>query len=115
MTHQYMEIKIEELEKRIKALEQAKENKGEWKNGICDKCGYDWGKAAPIASVPNFCPNCGEAKCLDCLLTEKTIIKDSITNGEVVQALFPNIDKIFSNIIDLNLWWNAKYKADKED
>ena len=37
------------------------------------------------------------------------------TNGEVVQALFPNIDKGFSNVIDLNLWWNAKYKAESED
>lgn len=36
------------------------------------------------------------------------------TNGEVIQALFPNIDKVFSNIIDLNLWWNAKYKGVKE-
>lgn len=36
------------------------------------------------------------------------------TNGEVVQALFPNIDKGFSNVIDLNLWWNAKYKAESE-
>lgn len=36
------------------------------------------------------------------------------TNGEVIQALFPNIDKAFSNIIDLNLWWNAKYKGVKE-
>jgi hypothetical protein len=33
------------------------------------------------------------------------------TNGEVVQALFPNIDNNFSNIIDLRLWWNASYKA----
>ena len=37
------------------------------------------------------------------------------TNGEVIQALFPNIDKGFSNVIDLILWWNAKYKADKGD
>ena len=37
------------------------------------------------------------------------------TNGEVIQALFPNIDKVFSNIIDLNLWWNAKYKAESEE
>lgn len=36
------------------------------------------------------------------------------TNGEVIQALFPNVDKNFSNIIDLNLWWNAKYKGVKE-
>ena len=37
------------------------------------------------------------------------------TNGEVIQALFPNVDKSFSNIIDLNLWWNAKYKAGSEE
>ena len=32
---------------------------GHWISGICDNCGYDWGKDVPIASVPNFCPNCG--------------------------------------------------------
>lgn len=32
---------------------------GHWILGVCDECGYDWGKDAPIASVPNFCPNCG--------------------------------------------------------
>lgn len=37
------------------------------------------------------------------------------TNGEIIQALFPNIDRVFSNIIDLNLWWNAKYKAESGD
>ena len=37
------------------------------------------------------------------------------TNGEVIQALFPNIDKYFSNIIDLRIWWNARYKAESED
>jgi len=37
------------------------------------------------------------------------------TNGEIVQALFPNIDKCFSNVIDLNLWWNASYKAESEE
>ena len=36
------------------------------------------------------------------------------TNGEVIQALFPNIDKGFSNVIDLNLWWNAKHQAESE-
>lgn len=40
----------------------------------------------------------------------KIEIQDNSTNGEVIQALFPNIDKGFSNVIDLNLWWNAKYK-----
>lgn len=32
---------------------------GKWKHGYCSECGYNWGKDAPIASVPNFCPNCG--------------------------------------------------------
>lgn len=34
----------------------------------------------------------------------------NVTNGEIIKALFPNIDKAFSNVIDLNLWWNAPYK-----
>lgn len=33
-----------------------------------------------------------------------------MTNGEVIEALFPNVGTSFSNIIDLNLWWNAEYK-----
>ena len=36
---------------------------------------------------------------------------DGMTNGEIIQTLFPKIDKAFSNVIDLNLWWNAKYKT----
>lgn len=44
-----------------------------------------------------------------------TFIHKNATNGEVIQALFPNIDKGFSNVIDLNLWWNAKYKVESED
>ena len=32
---------------------------GKWIGGICSCCNYDWGKDAPIASVPKFCPNCG--------------------------------------------------------
>ena len=36
------------------------------------------------------------------------------TNGEVIQTLFPNIDKAFSNVIDLNLWWNSTYKGVKK-
>ena len=35
------------------------QKKPHWNHGVCDNCGYDWGKDAPIASVPNFCPNCG--------------------------------------------------------
>jgi len=48
--------------------------------------------------------------------TENAIlIPKGATNGEVIQAFFPNIDKNFSNVIDLNLWWNAPYKAESED
>lgn len=32
---------------------------GKWKLGYCSECGYYWGKDAPIANVPNYCPNCG--------------------------------------------------------
>ena len=41
-------------------------------------------------------------------------IHENATNGEVIQALFPNIDNNFSNIIDLNMWWKAKYKKKEE-
>lgn len=40
---------------------------------------------------------------------------DGMTNGEVIESLFPNVGTNFSNIIDLNLWWNAKYKTESED
>ena len=43
-----------------------------------------------------------------------TFIPKNATNGDLIQALFPNIDKAFSNVIDLNLWWNAPYKTNKE-
>ena len=42
-------------------------------------------------------------------------IPKNATNGEIIQALFPNIDKAFSNVIDLNLWWNAPFKAESEE
>lgn len=32
---------------------------GKWKQGYCSECGYNWGNDAPVASVPNYCPNCG--------------------------------------------------------
>lgn len=34
--------------------------RGKWKQGFCSECGYNWGKDAPFASVPNYCPNCGD-------------------------------------------------------
>ena len=33
-----------------------------------------------------------------------------MTNGDVMKILFPNVGTNFSNVIDLNLWWNAPYK-----
>ena len=33
-----------------------------------------------------------------------------MTNGEVIEALFPNVGTYFSNIIDLKLWWKSEYK-----
>ena len=46
---------------------------------------------------------------------EGTVLPDNPTNGEVIQALFPNIYEGFSNVIDLNLWWYAKYKAKEQE
>ena len=33
--------------------------RGKWKHGVCQICFFDWFKVAPLASIPNFCPNCG--------------------------------------------------------
>lgn len=33
------------------------------------------------------------------------------TNGDVIMAMFPTVDTYFSNVIDMKLWWNAKYKG----
>lgn len=41
------------------AADVVERKKGTWKNGLCSECGYDWGKVAPLASVPDFCPGCG--------------------------------------------------------
>ena len=38
------------------------------------------------------------------------IFPENPTNGDMIKAMFPNIDTSFSNIIELNLWWNAPYK-----
>lgn len=42
------------------------------------------------------------------------VLPKDATNGDLIKVLFPNIDKAFSNVIDLNLWWNAPYKAESE-
>lgn len=34
-----------------------------------------------------------------------------MTNGDVIMAMFPTVDTYFSNVIDMKLWWNAKYKG----
>ena len=38
---------------------QPQRKRGKWNKGICSECNFDWGKVAPIASVPNYCPYCG--------------------------------------------------------
>lgn len=43
-------------------------------------------------------------------VTPKT---DGMTNGEVLETLFPDVGTYFSNVIDLRLWWNAPYKAER--
>lgn len=55
--------------------------------------------------------------CSDVLKVLKNCIEiqEGATNGEVIESLFPNVGANFSNIIDLNLWWKAKYKAESED
>ena len=55
----YDKTRKESIETVIKTIPSAEPKIGHWVLGICDTCGYDWGKDAPIASVPNFCPNCG--------------------------------------------------------
>lgn len=35
-----------------------------------------------------------------------------MTNGEVIETLFPNVGTNFSNVLDLNLWWKAPCKAE---
>ena len=45
---------------RLLSLPDVTERKrGKWEHGSCSECGYHWGEDAPIASTPNFCPNCG--------------------------------------------------------
>ncbi len=44
-----------------------------------------------------------------------TFVPNNATNGDIIKTLFPKIDDNFSNVIDLKLWWNAKYKAESED
>ena len=53
---------------------------------------------------------------------------EGMTNGEVIQALFPHVevnDILFDEVVKTNLdkgivplskrWWNAPYKAESED
>jgi hypothetical protein len=44
-----------------------------------------------------------------------TPLPKGATNGDIIKAVFPNIDTNFSNVIDLKMWWNAKYKTESEE
>ncbi len=37
-----------------------------------------------------------------------------MTNIEIIKTLFPNVGTNFSNVLDLNLWWNAQYNPKEE-
>ena len=78
MTHQYIEIKIKELERRIEALEQPKighwifkhfdEDTGISNSHWCSECN------TPLVGVyKNYCPNCGAKMEEDKITKEKTI------------------------------------------
>jgi len=66
MTHQYMEIKLKELEKRIRALEQEQKTahwilvhplqEDDCGSYMCDCC--KWGHPK-LDGTEKFCPNCG--------------------------------------------------------
>jgi len=43
------------------------------------------------------------------------VFPKNATNGDIIKALFPNVGRNFMNVIDLNLWWNAPYKAGDTD
>ena len=45
-----------------KEPERKKGKPGKWINGVCDKCGFDFTKLAPISILPAVCPNCGDDK-----------------------------------------------------
>lgn len=38
-------------------------------------------------------------------------IPEGATNGDMIMAMFPTVDTYFSNVIEMKLWWNAKYKG----
>lgn len=42
-------------------------------------------------------------------------IPEGTTNGDVLKTVFPNVDTNFSNVFDMNLWWNTPYKKESED
>ena len=69
MTHQYMELKLEELEKRVEVLEQEPKT-GHWidlhRCWICSECNQE------THIEHKFCPNCG-AKMVEPQESEETI------------------------------------------
>ena len=58
-TYEYAEVVYMDDIREITIADVVKAKHGKWKQGCCSECGYYWGKDAPIASIPNFCPHCG--------------------------------------------------------
>jgi len=55
-----------------------------------------------------------EGRCL-AAISEGVFIPDNATNGDVINAMFPEINKYFSNVIEWRLWWNAPYKKGEKE
>ena len=53
------ELSLRETIDSVPSADVVERKKGKWKQGYCSECRYNWSKDAPIANVPNFCPNCG--------------------------------------------------------
>ena len=53
------DLSLKETIDSVPSADVVERKKGKWKQGYCSECRYNWSKDAPIANVPNFCPNCG--------------------------------------------------------
>ena len=62
LSAQNKSMNLSECRKRLERIPAADVRpvvRGNWKHGVCQTCFFDWSKVAPLASAPNFCPNCG--------------------------------------------------------
>ena len=50
---------VERLKDDIPDADVIPAKRATWLQGVCMNCRFDWSTVAPIANVPNYCPNCG--------------------------------------------------------